>query len=282
VTRRKQALDQRREMLRQMIAQAPVPFSMQLPDKTAIASDAGFVPAAPAVILEPQVTHPLATPSPPAVSDPPPPDPPPPSTPVMTGPRSGKVGKTTGQLEGRQGRRAEKPAEKPIEKAAEKPIEKPIEKAIEKPAEKPIEKAAEKPIEKAAEKSPEKPEPQRPRRAATPLENSLVSNNLEMGSQMSGRLPRAATRDDLPVKFSDLEEEFFDKELRPENDYTGLDEVFAQMQEQSPPNGGILGSLKRLFVADAPQPKNGGTPKPTPAPKPAPKKPKGGHGNKKK
>ncbi len=130
--------------------------------------------------------------------------------------------------------------------------------------------------------------PDRPRRAATPLENSLVSTNLEMASrapgnpEMSGRLPRAATRDDLPVKFSDLEEEFFDKELHPENDYSGLDEMFAQMQEQNPPNGGILGSLKRLFVADAPPPKNGGTPKPTPAPKPAPKKPKGGHGSKKK
>src|SRR5262249_14852670 len=45
---------------------------------------------------------------------------------------------------------AEKPAEKPAEKAVEKPAEKPAEKAVEKPAEKPAEKAAEKPKPKPA------------------------------------------------------------------------------------------------------------------------------------
>lgn len=99
---------------------------------------------------------------------------------------------------------------------------------------------------------------------------------------MSGKLPRAATRDDLPTKFSDLEEEFFDKELHPENDYSGLDEVFANMQEQNPNNGSILNSIKRLFVADAPPTKNGGSKKATPVPKPAAKKPRGGHAPRKK
>ncbi len=81
---------------------------------------------------------------------------------------------------------------------------------------------------------------------------------------MSGRL-RASSRSDIPVKgFSDMEEEFFDKEIHPENDYSGLDEVFANIQEQQANSGGLLGSLRRLFVADAPlqkgapgKPKNG-------------------------
>ena len=299
LARRQVARDQRRKLLRDMVAQAPVPFAMSIPDKSAPATDAGFVPAAPAVVLAPQATLPMAAP----------PAPPPPAE---TGHRHAKVGRVTGPVEARAGKQPEKHTEKRTEKHAEKHSEKPSPAApavpgvpsgtvggeISVPAAEPDPPVAPAPATAApavaapATAAPGTPaatggtvaaEPARPRRAATPLENSLVSTNMELtGQNLSGRLPRAATRDDLPVKFSDLEEEFFDKELHPENDYTGLDEVFAQMQEQNPPNGGILGSLKRLFVADAPQQKNGATPKPTPVPKPAAKKPKGGHGHKKK
>ena len=51
----------------------------------------------------------------------------------------------------------EKPVQKPVEKAIEKPVQKPVEKAIEKPVQKPVEKAIEKPVQKPAEKPIEKP-----------------------------------------------------------------------------------------------------------------------------
>ncbi len=300
---RSQARDQRREMLRQMIAQAPVPFAMSAIDKSVPASDAGFIPAAPAVKLESQATVPMVE----AAGEisaplPEPPPPPPPAKPepepvkplaaVESKPvHGGRVSKhamaTVEAKPGKPAPAAEKPAavaEKTAEKPAEKPAGKPAP-AAEKPsavAEQPVEKPAEKPAPVAAAATAT--EASRPRRVATPLENTLVSNNLEQmsGQHMSGKLPRAATRDDLPTKFSDLEEEFFDKELHPENDYSGLDEVFANMQEQNTGNGSILNSIKRLFVADAPPPKNGGAKKSTPAPSPAAKKPKGGHAPKKK
>jgi len=272
---RKSARDQRREILRQMIAQAPVPFAMNIPDKTSPASDAEFVPAVPALQLEPQVTRPMveaageitapsAAPELPPSPDPLPDPPPPPPDPAPVA---------------RPARHAHAPGEpKHARQAPETPavVDKPHEGKI---AGTPV--VAGTPV---AAKSDAVAEHSRQRRMATPLENSLVSHNLEkMPEQaLAGRLPRAATRDDLPTKFSDLEEEFFDKELHPENDYSGLDEVFASMQEQNQTNGSILNSIKRLFVADSPPPKNGGSKKSTPAPKPAPKKPKGGHATKKK
>ncbi len=325
LARRQEARDHRRKLLRDMVAQAPVPFAMNIPDKSAPATDAGFIPAAPAVVLGSEATRPMAAPATPAPPPPAPPSPvavtppapppepspvPPPPDPPATSHRHDKVGRVTGQVEARHEKHPERQAQKQAEKHPEKQAQKQAEKHPEKHPEKQAEKTApagpvaagvpsgtvggevsipaaepDPPPSAAATPAAATPatEPGRPRRTATPLENSLVSTNMELtGQHLSGRLPRAATRDDLPVKFSDLEEEFFDKELHPENDYSGLDEVFAQMQEQNQPNGGILGSLKRLFVADAPQPKNGATPKPTPAPKPAAKKPKGGHGHKKK
>ena len=269
VAARNQARTARREMLRQMIAQAPVPFAMNIPDKSARASDAGFIPAAPVAPQPLQPTRPMVEPAgeitTPAAA-PPPPLPPEPAA-VASVPVP-KHGRSTGTMETKPGRHA-RHAQAPASEKTEAPAA----------------PAAAAPAAAVAPTS----ENTRPHRGATPLENTLVSNNLEQmaGQNLSGRLPRAATRDDLPTKFSDLEEEFFEKELHPENDYSGLDEVFAQMQEQNPPNGSILNSLKRLFVADVPPPKNGGTKngsagKATPAPKPAAKKPKGGHAPKKK
>ncbi len=286
---RQAARDQRREILRQMIAQAPVPFAMNIPDKAAPASDAGFVPAVPLERLEPQVTRPMveAAGEVTAPSAPPEPPPPPPeSAPAARSPRHAHAARDNKHP--RHAPPAEAPAVPGNPVAAAEPP------AVAAPAVQSAAPAAQSAAPAVQSAAPGTPvavsesgtgaEHSRQRRVATPLENSLVSHNLEkMPEQaLAGRLPRAATRDDLPTKFSDLEEEFFDKELHPENDYSGLDEVFANMQEQNQTNGSILNSIKRLFVADSPPPKNGGARKSTPAPKPAPKKPKGGHAPKKK
>ena len=200
---RREKKQRQSEELRRIIASVPVPFALDIPDKSSAPSDEGFVPAVP-----------------------------------MPDAQAGSA----------------------VSLSPDPPDEKP-------------------PEPKTGTPTTSAKETKQKKVAATPLEDSLVSSKMEKMSsvQHSGRLPRGVSRDDLPSKaFSTMEEEFFDKELHPENDYSGLEEVFAQMQEQNGNGNGLFSSIKRLFVADAPAPKNGNAKKPAakkPTSKPRKKKP---------
>jgi len=203
--------EERREQLRRLVASLPLPFAMNLPDKTQKPQEKDFIPAVPASAMPPLESIARAEQLPEIAS-------------------------------------AQAPGTVP-ENSAE-----------------PAKTESDKPETNGA--VPENSaEPAKTKKVATPLENSLVSAQMGAIEPMtSGRLPRASSRSDIPVKsFSDMEEEFFDREIRPENDYSGLDEVFASIQEQQPKSG-LLGSLRRLFMADAPTARNSNGKPPTGAP----------------
>ncbi len=214
----RRAREERREQLRRLVASLPLPFAMQLPNKNEQPADEGFSPvlpaATPAAAMPPLESRAAAVPLPveTPVAVENPPSPPSPPTEIRTD-------------------------SSPAMAAGETAVPPP---------------APETPAMAGEIAVPETPP--KAKKVATPLENTLVSAQMSaMEPVASGRLPRASSRSDIPVKgFSDMEEEFFDKELHPENDYTGLDEVFASMQEQQNASGGLLGSLRRLFLADAP------------------------------
>ncbi|MBU1239189.1 hypothetical protein KKF84_01285, partial [Myxococcota bacterium] len=76
-----------------------------------------------------------------------------------------------------------------------------------------------------------------------------------------GNIRGIVAEKEIPHKgFSQLEEDFFQTEIKPENDYSGLEDIFGKIQEEQGAKKGFFSSLKNLFIADAtPRPGNGGT-----------------------
>ncbi|MDA3864965.1 MAG: hypothetical protein PF689_13980, partial [Deltaproteobacteria bacterium] len=53
--------------------------------------------------------------------------------------------------------------------------------------------------------------------------------------------------------FSDIEKEFFETEITPENDYSGIEEILSKIEEKHKKKRGLFGSIKKLLVQDTPQ-----------------------------
>ncbi len=103
------------------------------------------------------------------------------------------------------------------------------------------------------------------RKKATPVKVQIPSPNTEKTKSEISEVDQDSSQEDNPniintsekqvpnKGFSEIEKEFFETEITPENDYSGVEEILNQIEEKHKKKKGFFGSIKNMLVQDTSQ-----------------------------